>query len=228
MPRTILVSEGDTPLGRRLAELLLARGARVVTTVSSAAGSRQGPDGGQSPAAARAPATADERTRAIPWNRRSPMSARTVLLDASNAFDSIDEAIILEPPCAVSGGLHELPVADVERAFDDARGPVFLAREVLAAFRAQGRGVLCMVSRGPASGPVGTGLQECFRGVCAALFADTGMKGITVNGFQAGSSDVEEYAAFIDRTLEDKARKISGRWFTWQARGGLFQGGRRG
>jgi hypothetical protein len=44
-----------------------------------------------------------------------------------------------------------------------------------------------------------------------------------VNGFQAGSVELEEYAAFIDRTLEEKARKISGRWFSCQPRGALFQ-----
>jgi len=218
MPHTILVSEGDTPLGGRLADLLLARGASVITTVSRAAGAEQG-------AVAAGP---NGRRMVVPWNRRSPMSARALLLDIATAFDSIDEAIILEPPCAVSAALHDIPSADVERAFDDAKGPVFLAREVLAAFLSKGKGVLCMVSMGPATGPIESGLRECFRGVCSALFVAPALKGITVNGFQSGAVDVEEYAAFIDRTLEEKARKISGRWFTWSTRGGLFPGVRAG
>jgi NAD(P)-dependent dehydrogenase (short-subunit alcohol dehydrogenase family) len=222
MPHTILVSEGDTPLGGRLVDLLLARGARVVTTVSSAAGSRQGPGGEHGPVSA----GPDGRKLVVPWNRRSPMSARTLLLDATNAFDAIDEAIVLEPPCAVATALHEMPSTDIERAFDDAKGPVFLVREVLASFMKKGSGVLCMVSLGPASGPIENAVRECFRGVCSALFTAPGMRGIMVNGFQAGAVGVEDYAAFIDRTLEEKARKISGRWFTWPARGGLFQGAR--
>jgi NAD(P)-dependent dehydrogenase (short-subunit alcohol dehydrogenase family) len=222
MPHTILVSEGDTPLGGRLVDLLLARGARVVTTVSNAASSRQAPGGEQGPVSA----GPDGRKLIVSWNRRSPMSARALVLDAANAFDSIDEAIVLEPPCVVSTALHEMPSSDIERAFDDAKGPVFLVREVLASFIKKGSGVLCLVSLGPAAGPIENAVRECFRGVCSALFTAPGLKGITVNGFQAGAADVEEYAAFIDRTLEEKARKISGRWFTWQARGGLFQGAR--
>jgi NAD(P)-dependent dehydrogenase (short-subunit alcohol dehydrogenase family) len=218
MPRTILVSEADTPLGARLADLFLARGARVVATAARGPGGEQGP----------VRSGPDSRKLTVPWNRRSPMSARALLLDAANAFDSVDEAVIIEPPCVVSAGLHEIPSTDIERAFDDAKGPLFLAREILASFLVQGSGVLCMVSLGPASGPMENGVRESFRGVCSALFTAPGLKGITVNGFQAASVDVEEYAAFIDRTLEEKARKISGRWFVWQARGGLFQGVRPG
>ena len=219
MPHTILISEGDTPLGGRLADLLLARGARVVTTVSRGAGAEQGP----------VTSGPEGRRLIVPWNRRSPMSARSLLLDAATAFDTVEEAIILEPPCAVSAALHDIPSADVERAFDDAKGPVFLAREVLSSFLSKGGGVLCMVSLGPGSGPIESGLRECFRGVCTALFGAPGLKGIMVNGFQSGAAvGVEEYASFIDRTLEEKARKISGRWFTWPARGGLFQGPRPG
>jgi NAD(P)-dependent dehydrogenase (short-subunit alcohol dehydrogenase family) len=218
MPRTILVSEADTPLGARLADLLLARGARVVATAARGSGGEQGP----------VRAGPDSRKLIVPWNRRSSMSARALLLDAANAFDSIDEAVIIEPPAAASGALHEIASTDIERAFDDAKGPLFLAREVLASFVARGTGVLSMVSLGPASGPVENAVRESFRGVCSALFTAPSLKGITVNGFQAGTTDVEEYAAFIDRTLEEKARKISGRWFVWQARGGLFPGARPG
>ena len=216
MPHTILVSEGDTRLGGRLADLFLARGASVVSTV--APGVEKGPGA----------ARADARRLAVPWNRRSPVSARSLLLDALNAFDSIDEALILEPPCAMTAALTDLPSADIDRAFDDARGPVFLTREVLEYFLRRGSGLLCLVSLGPASGPVESGMRECFRGMCSALLGAPGVKGITVNGFQAAAGDIEEYAAFIDRTLEEKARKISGRWFTWPVRGGLFQGARPG
>ncbi len=112
----------------------------------------------------------------------------------------------------------------MEKAFDDARGPVFLAREILAHFRQNGGGVLCMVSRGRANGVVESGMRELFRGVASALLAEAGNGAPVVNGFQQGEADAEEYAAFIDRTLEDKARKITGRWFTCPGRGGLFQG----
>jgi len=66
--------------------------------------------------------------------------------------------------------------------------------------------------------------REAFRGLAAALMASPGSGAIVANGFQCGAVDPEEYAAFIDRTLEEKARKITGRWFSCPARGGFFQG----
>ena len=210
MPRTVLLTEGDSPLGGALTRLLLERGCSVVTAVDRA----------ETSAGVPAPAG---RAVAVAWNRRSPVSSRTLLLTALNAFPRLDDVLILEPACAAARALVEAESAAVEKAFDDARGPVFLAREILAHFRKDGGGVLCLVSRGRALGAVESGMRELFRGVATALFAEAGSGSPVVNGFQQGDADAEEYAAFIDRTLEDKARKIAGRWFTCPGRGGLFQ-----
>ena len=210
MPRTVLVTEGDSPLGAALTRLFRERGCNVVSTRAQASGD---------------PADADAaagRTLVTSWNRRSPVSAHTVVRAALNAFSSIEEALILEPPCEVEKQLLKVESAAIEKAFDDARGPVFLAREILGFFGKSG-GVLCLVSGGPASGPVESGMRECFRGMASALLAEKGKNGPVVNGFQQGDAEVADYAAFIDRTLEEKGRKLTGRWFTCAARGGLFQ-----
>jgi NAD(P)-dependent dehydrogenase (short-subunit alcohol dehydrogenase family) len=212
MPRTVLVTEGDSPLGTALARLLGARGHSVVKIV---AGGSAGENG-----SARAPTVPP----VIPWNRRSPVSSRTVLLNVLNTFEAIDDVLILEPPCAKHPTLHDTSSVEIERAFDDAKGPVFMAREALAYFLGRHSGVLCMVSMGPAASPLESGVRECFRGLCSALLAANAEPGLVVNGFQSGGVEGEEYASFIDRTLEEKARKISGRWFSCQPKGGFFQG----
>ena len=204
MPRTVLVSEGDTPLAAALSRLLAARGYRVVLAVERASG--------RTPAAGGGPLC-------IPWNRRSPLSARTVFLDTLNAAGSIDEVLVLEPACPAPATLAETGSVEIERAFDDARGPVFLAREALAHFKGRGGGVLGMVSGGLSTSPLECGVRECFRGVAGALMGSGGTGGLIVNGFQSGGASADEYAAFIDRTLEEKARKISGRWFACGPRG---------
>jgi NAD(P)-dependent dehydrogenase (short-subunit alcohol dehydrogenase family) len=210
MPRTILVTEGDSPLGGALTRMLLARGFSVAALQE------------------RAPAAGGERSSSatrsslpVAWNRRSPVSAHTVMLTVLNAFDSIDDVLILEPPIPQSPSLREAQSADIERALDDAKGPMFLAREVLSYFHRSGAGVLCMVSGGPVSGPVASAARECFRGLSGSLLGGTGEQGVVANGFQSGGVEPEEYAAFIDKTLEEKARKISGRWFACQPRGFL-------
>lgn len=214
MPRTVLVTEGDSPLGAALTRLLSARGLSVVKIVAGPSAVESG--------AGRAPA--DAAPAAVPWNRRSPLSARTVLLNVLNTFDAVDEVLILEPPCATHPTLHDMSSVEIERAFDDAKGPVFLAREMLAYFLGRHSGVLCMVSAGSGSSPLESGMRECFRGLCSSLLTANGEQGVILNGFQSGGVQPEEYAAFIDKTLEEKARKITGRWFTCQSRPGFLQG----
>jgi hypothetical protein len=152
------------------------------------------------------------------------LSARTVLLNVVNMFDAVDEVLILEPPCGTHPSLHDMSSVEIERAFDDAKGPVFLAREALAHFLGRHSGVLCMVSTGAGSSPLESGMRECFRGLSSALLTANAEQGVVINGFQSGGAQPEEYAAFIDKTLEEKARKVTGRWFACPSRAGFLQG----
>ena len=220
MPRTVLVTEGDSPLGAALTRLLAARGLSVVKIVSA-----QMPQGSAAmPAAAAPEGGSPAQHSTVPWNRRSPLSARTVLLNVVNMFDAVDEVLILEPPCGTRPSLPDMSSVEIERAFDDAKGPVFLARETLAHFLGRHSGVLCMVSMGAGSSPLENGMRECFRGLSSSLLTASPDTGVVINGFQSGGAQPEEYAAFIDKTLEEKARKITGRWFTCPSRTGFLQG----
>ncbi len=121
------------------------------------------------------------------------MSARTVLVSALNFLEKLDDALILEPACPAFGPLNHAASADIERAFDDSKGALFLAREVLAAFQGRG-GVVCFVSGGTAVGPVESAVHEAFRGMAASILAAPGGTTIVANGFQCGAVDPEEYA----------------------------------
>jgi NAD(P)-dependent dehydrogenase (short-subunit alcohol dehydrogenase family) len=210
MPRSILVTEGSSPLGVVLVRLLAAHGYAVAAACDRGAGEAE---------------SSGDRLLSLPWNRRSAASARTVLLSTLNAFGTLDEALILEPPfTTAASALASASSAEVDRAFDDAKGPVLIAREVIGSFLAGGAGIVSFVSAGPASGPVEAAVREAFRGMATALMASPGGPGIIANGFQGGPIEPGEYAAFIDRTLEEKARKISGRWFSLPGRGGFLQG----
>jgi NAD(P)-dependent dehydrogenase (short-subunit alcohol dehydrogenase family) len=228
MPRTVLVTEGDSPLGAALTRLLTARGLSVVKVVAGPPGAAAPEGGSAAPAqkpqggVAAVPQNTVAAPSAVSWNRRSPLSARTVLLNAVNLFDAVDEVLILEPPCAAHPSLHDMSSVEIERAFDDAKGPVFMAREALAHFFGRHTGVLCMVSTGTGSSPLESGMRECFRGLSSSLLAGA-EEGVVINGFQSGGAQPEEYAAFIDKALEEKARKITGRWFTCPSRTGFLK-----
>ena len=207
------MTEGDGPLGAALVGLLTARGCTVVSTIGPSAS---------------APAAMGEARRGelIRWNRRSAASAHTLLLSLLNAHGQLDEAVILEPAIDARFPLPQAPIADIERGFDEAKGPALVAREVLGTFAQRGGGVIALVTGVPAQGTIARALQESFKGLASALLSHSGDSGVIVNGFQPGEAGIEEYAAFIDRTLEERARKTGGRWYAWQSRPGLFQGGR--
>jgi NAD(P)-dependent dehydrogenase (short-subunit alcohol dehydrogenase family) len=224
MPRTIFITEGSSPLGVALVRLLGARGYALAVA-------REAETDGAAAAAAPAALGAGGSggmILTVPWRRRSAASARAAFLSVVNAVESVQEVLILEPPPASApAALARAASADIERALDDAKGPLFMAREALGHFARAGAGVLCMVSGGPADGPLEAAAREAFRGASSSLMAAP-TPGLIVNGFQSAGAGPEEYAAFIDRTLEEKARAISGRWFAFPARGGFLQGVRSG
>jgi NAD(P)-dependent dehydrogenase (short-subunit alcohol dehydrogenase family) len=165
----MLVTEGDSPLGAALVRLFVARGYSVAAASDRVPHAAAGTNA--SPWSAVAADNAVRSPLALTWNRRSPVSARTVLLSVRNAFETLDEALILEPPFPAGSPLTEAASADIERAFDDSKGPVFLARELLGSFLAGGGGVISFVSGGPAAGPVESAAREAFRGLATALMA---------------------------------------------------------
>jgi len=210
MGKTVLVTEGDSPLGAALVRMFHAKGFSVATTTPSSG------DGER-------PASQSDDVRVIPWNRRSPLSARNVLLSTLNAFEVLDEVFLLEAPCPSANALPEAASAEIERSFDEAKGPVFLAREVLSYFPRRRRGLLAMISF-PSAGSetaVQAAMREGFRGFASSLMAGQNGTGLIVNGFQSSGVAVDEFAEYIDRTLEEKARKISGHWFVCQPKGFL-------
>lgn len=207
--RTILVSDADTPVGQELVRLFAARGMRVVGATTTAA---SGP-------------------LAVAWNRASPASARAVVLTVLNRFGALDEAVVLCPPDVASGLAHELASAAVSQALDvGLKGPILLVRELLAHFLGQGAGVLSLGlysarrEEEPAP-PLERTVREGFRAFASSVMSTCAEKKVLANGFQAFGVSPEEFASFVDKSLEDKGRRMGGRWFTCPTRGGIL--GRR-
>jgi hypothetical protein len=81
----------------------------------------------------------------ISWNRRSALSARSLLLHAQTVCGSIDEAIVVYSPAEETGPFHASTVVSIEDRVDaEVKGYVFLLRELLSVFQAQGTGCLVL------------------------------------------------------------------------------------
>lgn len=86
-----------------------------------------------------------EEIKSVSWNRRSALSARTTTLHARNLFGRLDEAIIVFAPVVESAPFHESSIVGIENRTDaEVKGYLFLLRELVAHFQAQGGGKLLL------------------------------------------------------------------------------------
>ncbi len=213
MERTVLVSDADTPAGRELVRLLGARGLRVV-------------------AAACAGAPVELRGAVVvPWNPPSPASARQLVLSTINRFGSLETGIVLCAPVVDAAGAREIASAAVSQGLDRyLKGPILLARALLDHFAAAGSGTLALALYSPKREeeqvpPMERALREGFRGFASGVLSAPAEKSVVVNGLLCLGATAEEFAAFVDQSLDEKARKVSGRWLSPPGRGGIL--GRR-
>jgi len=157
----------------------------------------------------------------LDWNPPSAISARTLILAAENRLGRLDEAIIVCDPQLPRCAAADLGIAEVE-AFvgDQVKGWFFLVRELAAAFRGSGEGILALAY--PETG--GTGGKDdaadvlvqaalaVFRSLVRSLLAAAGDEPYATLGFSGGETgDEAGFAAFIARQLEDGGRRGSGK-----------------
>ncbi len=88
MEKVVLITDADTPLGYEIARKYIASGIRLI----AAAGSDEKIESFSS--------MDSERYLQVKWSRRSPISARNVILAGLNHFKRIDDAVILQTPYA--------------------------------------------------------------------------------------------------------------------------------
>ena len=204
MGRVVFVTDIDTSLGNQLVRLFLEGGDRVFATSSdqdSLSSFNQ---------------VAGDSLKVFQWGRRSPVSARNMMLKALAAFDAVDALVLLGPPDLGSVPLLQVEAAAIEEDVDGwVKGSAFLARELLAYFSRRRAGTVALVGQSSLAGAGVTGeiARGGFRGLTDALLRTTGAVGeaVVVSGFESTSPNVEDYAAFVHRALDEKARRASGK-----------------
>lgn len=131
MSINVLIADSSIPFSASLAEALRGKGASVA--VLSGAESDNPAD--------------------IPWNRPSPLSSRTVLLDVKNRFVNLDCAVIGFDPASLPQSLDVTDQTAIVRVADEfIRGNLLLVSALADLFRRQGKGVLCFALMGLADG----------------------------------------------------------------------------
>lgn len=210
MGRSILLNGKHTPLGSQLTRLFLEDGDRVTGLV-------------ESPLSEPLPGEeAEENLTIIPWNRTSPISVHNVIVEAVNRTEDIDEAVFLFQPDIENKPIHELSLASIDSYIDTyIKGSLYLLKEILAYFQKKQKGALYIVLDYsgmevlPPIDALGIGGIEAFTNTLFILYQN---EQIGIHGFTSSTAEKPEYAAFIHRTITEKARNSHGKWFRFNER----------
>lgn len=215
MERTLLITGRQSSLTDDLVQEALARKFGVLATYDPEGEEPEVPDG-----------FGDDLVY-IEWNRRSPISARTVMLHAENVADNLEEIYVVYTPEAVSGSFHETQASRIEEVVDRAlKGYLFLLREAVShALRRGGAGVNIVVqdSGSELLPPLEAAVSGGFLAAARSLMTFYEEESVAVRGFHSpGATEGREFARYILDTVREKGEKAAGRWNKYGGRTSLF------
>ena len=216
MKQVVLITDVATPLGDQLARRYLSEGYGVAAAC---------PDRTR----INTPLVSEgEEFLAIEWNRKSPISAKNVLLTALNRFDRIDQTLLLSTPELDQKLLQETTTETIDRAVDSwIKGSLFLMKSVLEMYGRKAEGTLALINHIPQEvtavpPPLESALRGSFRATAEALFAGIGQKNVFIHGFESHSTKIEELADFVFDTLKSRTARSTGRWHRFPPRSGFL------
>jgi len=174
---------------------------------------------------------AAETAVTVTWNRRSALSARSVVLHAQNLYGRLDEAVIVFSPVRESVPFHESSIVSIENRTDaEVKGYLFMIREIVSYFQKQRSGRLVLAVQEAASevrSPLEAMSLGSFISAAEALQQFYRNEALEIRLCHSHSDDDQVYASFILVALDAPApRRPRTEWLRYAARGGMFSRGR--
>jgi len=156
---------------------------------------------------------------AIPWNMRSPLSAKNVLLTAASTTGSLAEIIILFPWTQIIKPLHETSSAEIEWAVDiQLKSSLFIIKESMHHLQKQGTGTLSLVYYVPGVEilpPLDALGSGGFTGLVKSLFAFYQNEKISINGYLSSTTETGDYAEYIFKTIDERPKPVHGKFYKY-------------
>jgi len=172
-----------------------------------------------------------ENAATITWNRRSALSARSVVLHAQNLYGRLDEAVIVFAPVRESVPFHESSIVSIENRTDaEVKGYLFMIREIVSHFQKQRSGRLVLAVQETESevrSPLEAMSLGGFTAAAEALQQFYRNEALEVRLCHSSIDDAGGYAGFILDALDAPTpRRPRAEWLRYGARGGVFSRGR--
>ncbi len=219
MERHVLIAGRGSAVLEALVQEAIGAKARVLRTLDSGQDKPPVPEG------------SEDLLGLTIWNRRSPLSARSVVIRAANVLSNIDEAFIVYSSSDEKfRPFHELSPTDIELKVDsDVKGYLFLTKEVLAQLSRQRGGTISLVFQHPGAilgSPLEAVASAGFRSTGDELFMAYQNEPIILRGFESTAGDVNEFARYVFAAGTEKAERTRGKWQRFTGKSGLFSFGR--
>jgi hypothetical protein len=214
----ILLAGTEGAFLSELTEEELAAGNRVAVTTGPGAAGAESPEASAPPA--------KQSLSYIEWNPRSPLSARTVITEALNALDVIDETLIVFSADAGKKEFHELSFADIEKTVDEGvKSFFFLVKEAFMALRRQRKGILTFAHHDggvEVLPPLQAAASAAFRSFASSLFAQYQNEPFSLYGYYASSAETRAFARFLSGLADTRTQKTARRWVRFSGKPGFF------
>lgn len=167
-----------------------------------------------------------ERLVYLPWQRRSLISARGLLLRAEQEREGLDSILVVASPEGVHSPLHQTESVQIEERIDESlKGYLFLVKESLAYLirRGEGRFTFVLYDGGAEiMAPLDAAIRSALTGLMESLFEFYASEPIELSALHAGSAETGEMAQWILDTMKGPHAKREGRWVRYGRRTGLF------
>lgn len=169
-----------------------------------------------------------QKASTITWNRRSALSARSVVLHAQNLYHDIAEAIVVYSVVHETTPFHESSIVALENRTDaEMKGYLFLLRELVAQFQKQRSGTLILAVHqrdDTTLAPAEAFSNGGFLAFAEALQQTYQNEPFSIRLCRSATPDVASYAGFILDTADAvaSAKKQKLEWLDYPPRG-LFK-----
>lgn len=211
MKRKILITGIDSELKTKLAKLFFDGNYIVAVTVNSSNKKVK-------------PGTSNFIE--IPWNNRSPLSAKNIILECQNKMEGFDEVLTILTSEQNNMPIHEISSAEIESFVDSSlKGNLFILKEIILYFQKTGAGNISLI-HGIEQGEILSPLYAVETGglstLTKSLFVSYQNEQLTINSYRSNSGELTNYAEYIFNNISERTKPVHGKIFKFQVKGRPF------
>lgn len=211
MKRKILITGLDSKLKTKLSKLFMDGNYKVAVTVNS---SNKKVNPGSS------------NFIEIPWNNRSPLSAKNIILECQNKMEGFDDVLTIFSSEQNNKPIHEISSAEIESTIDsNLKGNLFILKEIILYFQKIGAGNISLIhdiEQGEILAPLYAVETGGLSTLTKSLFVSYQNEQLTINSYRSNSGELTDYAEYIFNTISERTKPVHGKTFKFQAKGRPF------